>query len=312
MDFKPRDRIFSLLLLITGSVILSGCNTQSSIRSSAPPFPGTTAGSTGIPSPQPGGSGSASGGSGRQSTGAGQTDGSETGTGDKPGTSTTTGTADRKSDAGTDIRNSGEAADADKSDDEILAEALDALSAGKSRGQETSGEPTTKTAGAETTQSNSNNGSLPQNTGNQRSAGSGNTRGGVDGRLEEGLAEFDDMILGKRQEVATEANAEGAGPRRGYADEDEDPLQTAMLDRDPPSAPAGNEPGAGGVAKDSVKKPAADLLESEVPDDVGDGQDDDIIARQLREAAMKEKDPELQAKLWEEYRKYKKDLQAKT
>lgn len=35
------------------------------------------------------------------------------------------------------------------------------------------------------------------------------------------------------------------------------------------------------------------------------GQDDDVVARQLREAAETEKDPELRAKLWEEYKKYK-------
>ena len=36
---------------------------------------------------------------------------------------------------------------------------------------------------------------------------------------------------------------------------------------------------------------------------------DDIVARQLREAAEKETDPELKKKLWEEYRKYKKGVQ---
>jgi hypothetical protein len=44
---------------------------------------------------------------------------------------------------------------------------------------------------------------------------------------------------------------------------------------------------------------------SEVPPDVGDGSDDDIVARQLREAAMAEEDPELREKLWDEYRRYK-------
>jgi hypothetical protein len=43
-----------------------------------------------------------------------------------------------------------------------------------------------------------------------------------------------------------------------------------------------------------------------VPADVADGSDDDIVARQLREAAMKEKDPALRDKLWQEYRDYKK------
>ena len=39
-----------------------------------------------------------------------------------------------------------------------------------------------------------------------------------------------------------------------------------------------------------------------------DTSDDDVVARQLREAAEKEKDPELKKKLWEEYRKYKEGV----
>jgi hypothetical protein len=43
---------------------------------------------------------------------------------------------------------------------------------------------------------------------------------------------------------------------------------------------------------------------SAVPADIPNGSDDDVVARQIREAAMKEKDPELREKLWNEYRKY--------
>lgn len=43
-----------------------------------------------------------------------------------------------------------------------------------------------------------------------------------------------------------------------------------------------------------------------VPADIPDGSDDDVVARQLREAAEKETDPELRARLWEEYRRYKR------
>ena len=39
--------------------------------------------------------------------------------------------------------------------------------------------------------------------------------------------------------------------------------------------------------------------------DIPSGNDDDVIARQLREAAEAETDPEVKEKLWEEYRKYK-------
>jgi hypothetical protein len=41
------------------------------------------------------------------------------------------------------------------------------------------------------------------------------------------------------------------------------------------------------------------------PPDVGDGRDDDVVARQIREAAMKEEDPAIREKLWDEYRRYK-------
>jgi hypothetical protein len=45
-----------------------------------------------------------------------------------------------------------------------------------------------------------------------------------------------------------------------------------------------------------------------IPEDVGSGGDDDVLARQLREAATYEPDPDLRAKLWEEYRRYKQSL----
>ncbi|RLB93881.1 MAG: hypothetical protein DRH76_09745, partial [Deltaproteobacteria bacterium] len=42
-----------------------------------------------------------------------------------------------------------------------------------------------------------------------------------------------------------------------------------------------------------------------VPEDIPPTSGDDIVARQLREVAMSEKDPQLRAKLWNEYRRYK-------
>ena len=42
-----------------------------------------------------------------------------------------------------------------------------------------------------------------------------------------------------------------------------------------------------------------------VPADVGSGSDDDTLAAQLRELAMKETDPVLRERYWEEYRKHK-------
>jgi len=45
-------------------------------------------------------------------------------------------------------------------------------------------------------------------------------------------------------------------------------------------------------------------IREKTPDDIAVTVDDDIIARQLREAALAEQDPELRERLWEEYRKY--------
>ncbi len=44
------------------------------------------------------------------------------------------------------------------------------------------------------------------------------------------------------------------------------------------------------------------------PPGVGSGENDDLVAKQLREAAEKETDPELREKLWKEYQDYKKSV----
>jgi len=43
------------------------------------------------------------------------------------------------------------------------------------------------------------------------------------------------------------------------------------------------------------------------PEGIPSGNDDDVVARQIREAALFEPDPQLRKDLWEAYRKYKED-----
>ena len=122
----------------------------------------------------------------------------------------------------------------------------------------------------------------------------------LDAQLNGKFAKFDDLMLGERDKIAKSDNESGSGGG-GYGGDgegdgyDDDPLQTAMADQQPLPARGSGFPG------DKIRD---DI--SPAPGDVGNGQDDDIIARQLREAAQKEKDPKLRAKLWDEYRKYKK------
>jgi hypothetical protein len=72
------------------------------------------------------------------------------------------------------------------------------------------------------------------------------------------------------------------------------------------ASPAGNT-SMPGIPTNRTSPPAPRAVAAgPVPEDIPVGaQDDDIIARQLREAAMQETDPELREKLWDEYRRYK-------
>jgi hypothetical protein len=63
-------------------------------------------------------------------------------------------------------------------------------------------------------------------------------------------------------------------------------------------APEPSAGSRGGIGERSARLP---------PPGMPDGSDDDIVARQLREAAENESDPELRERLWEEYRAYKND-----
>ncbi len=132
----------------------------------------------------------------------------------------------------------------------------------------------------------------------------------LDAELLGGLGDFDEMLLREQERVraatpATDAaDATGAsGAAAGGADpadaagEDgrEDAESGGQLAGGNPAS-SGSDRGAGGRRQGGGQG---------VPRDIPDGSDDDVVARQLREAAEKETSPALREKLWEEYRKYK-------
>jgi hypothetical protein len=146
--------------------------------------------------------------------------------------------------------------------------------------------------------------------------------GDLDRKLDDSLTEFDGMLL-KEQELLDERREASGGQSMGggYGATGEEAPGSEMA--------AGRQTGGqdqeysaqGGVSGGSPDTPQGEPSESapgesmgdqgqtdrgRIPPDVGDGSDDDIVARQLREAAEKEDDPELREKLWDEYRAYKK------
>jgi hypothetical protein len=74
---------------------------------------------------------------------------------------------------------------------------------------------------------------------------------------------------------------------------------------DPADSGTGSIPASPGSRRQGDYRHTASA--ESIPDDIPDGSDDDVVARQIREAAMAETDPELREKLWEEYRKYKQN-----
>jgi len=132
----------------------------------------------------------------------------------------------------------------------------------------------------------------------------------LDARLEEGYGVFDGMILSEREKVQRQTNEAGSGVMSGNAGGAGDGGETGDFGGIPggvivasANGSAAGGPGApiGGVAASAQNNNTPTFP---VPDDIPGGNDDDVVARQLREAALHEPDPELREKLWDEYRRY--------
>ena len=125
----------------------------------------------------------------------------------------------------------------------------------------------------------------------------------LDRQLEESTRDFDGIIYDEEQRQREAARDRAA--------------QTAQTTASPSETSEGEEPSFGGgmasAGSGSVGggiggrsgAPPADGAKYPPPPDIPNGNDDDVVARQLREAAMREPDPDVREKLWAEYRKYK-------
>ncbi|MFQ5660398.1 MAG: hypothetical protein ACE5GZ_08215 [Gammaproteobacteria bacterium] len=141
----------------------------------------------------------------------------------------------------------------------------------------------------------------------------------LSGQLDKSLSQFDSAILSEREAVRQEENEQGSQSGYGEAGGDMDegagsetsPQQTAMLHGTGGTSASGGGhlPNAPGTNRKGIFKHSP--TQTEIPPDIPDGSDDDVVAGQLREAAMKETDPVLRKKLWDEYRKYKKGVVSK-
>ncbi|MDH3372300.1 MAG: hypothetical protein OEM85_02895 [Gammaproteobacteria bacterium] len=121
--------------------------------------------------------------------------------------------------------------------------------------------------------------------------------------LEKSIGGFDEVLQDEQREVASVGRStEGFG---GGVPGDSDGDGGISLGEQ-----GSNSGNPVSVANSSISResPIDAMSEQEIrertPEDIPIMVDDDIIARQLREAALAENDPALRERLWEEYRKY--------
>jgi hypothetical protein len=125
-----------------------------------------------------------------------------------------------------------------------------------------------------------------------------------DGELDGALEDFDGEILSEREVIRRRSNETAGSGGSSLPGSHSGRPAGGGGSADMPDIPGG--PVGGGVPSNRNAPPApGPVAVARVPDDIPDARDDDIIARQLREAATQETDPELKEKLWDEYRKYK-------
>jgi hypothetical protein len=130
----------------------------------------------------------------------------------------------------------------------------------------------------------------------------------LDAELFNGMGEFDEMLLREQERIKAAAPhaAGGGGGQGGNGTGGESgSAGSASPDGDGDEQLAGDSSGSATYGAGAGPGASQRQGDNGAPPGTPDGSDDDVVARQLREAAEKEPDPVLQKKIWEEYRKYK-------
>jgi hypothetical protein len=142
----------------------------------------------------------------------------------------------------------------------------------------------------------------------------------LEGAFLSSLGDFDDSLLKEEEKVAARvprqresgsSSASGSSGQTGGAgdtgsgesgaSEEQGEGTTEGQDREGHTGTAQSSTSRSGSQGSGVEQSTYGAAGGKLPPP----EDDDIVARQLREAAEKEPDPELKKKLWEEYWKYK-------
>lgn len=122
-------------------------------------------------------------------------------------------------------------------------------------------------------------------------------------QLDKSVGDFDGVLAGEQKEISTVSRdtkgfggqgggGGGVGLGKQASGGVEGTGEVARTEADETST----SPSVAGLSEEEIKK--------RTPNDIPDLVSEDIVAKQLREAALAEDDPVLRERLWEEYRKY--------
>ena len=131
---------------------------------------------------------------------------------------------------------------------------------------------------------------------------------GAQGEFEDAIGVLDGQILAERADVRVRRNETAGqhGPVALPSGGDEDsPGTPTPSSGDADSTERGAMPEGEGRRRPGSRPPQAPppVPAAPVPPDVADARDDDVVCRQLREAAIAETDTDLREGLWEDYRR---------
>lgn len=148
----------------------------------------------------------------------------------------------------------------------------------------------------------------------QKSGGDESQRG-ANGRLSELDKELEDSLiifdgaLGERKRILSDSTPAPVQAREtsnsGIASEEGEAAEVNIASND--REVVGDEQSGLTLGQGDFGE-SSDTSENSITEDIPDAQGDDIVAKQLREAALAENDPAVKEKLWEEYRRYKTSL----
>ncbi len=163
---------------------------------------------------------------------------------------------------------------------------------------------------------------MPSGAGSESEEGGASVEG-LDEQLDAALEDFDESVTGEgggaTEDTIDILSPTGGGSsssaasdeplyEEGSPEEGGGPVENDELARraeegggagaEAEGQQAGNGNFEGGESSEASSEPIVPI-----PEDIGDGRNDDIVLRQVRDAAMKERNAELREKLWDEYRR---------